>query len=378
MTQPIKTKSMIMTNDGIAFVIDNVPYSCTKSHLNYAQIVEAAKAGEFDRIPTLISTKIAIERVVNNSTPDVQGKVVVHDNHISYDGNRVHGTIVDRILTMVKEGFDVSPMILFLENLYLNPSRTAVLELYDFLVAAKLPITDDGHFYAYKRVRRDYTSVHDGKTDNSIGTLLSMPRYNVDDNRHNTCSNGFHFCSYDYLKSFSGERTLILKINPRDVVTIPSDYGNTKGRANEYLVVGEVDSVLVEDRNLLGEAGSVCSSVDEVPGYVEPELEDDGLDEVYDVEDNVVVTAAPTVPPANIPPPSNLTELFATAEIQGYDDGYRSGRYNQQIAYRSYAARADQDVYNAARDEGYKDGRSHKVRKFASPGNTRPARSPYA
>ena len=31
-----------------------------------------------------------------------------------------------------------------------------------------------------------------------------------------------------------------MKINPRDVVSIPNDYDNTKGRACRYEVIGEV------------------------------------------------------------------------------------------------------------------------------------------
>jgi hypothetical protein len=38
---------------------------------------------------------------------------------------------------------------------------------------------------------------------------------------------------------------MILKINPADVVSIPSDYNNTKGRTCRYEVVGEH---IVEDR----------------------------------------------------------------------------------------------------------------------------------
>jgi hypothetical protein len=33
---------------------------------------------------------------------------------------------------------------------------------------------------------------------------------------------------------------VILKINPRDVVSIPSDYNNSKGRACRYEIAGEL------------------------------------------------------------------------------------------------------------------------------------------
>ena len=35
---------------------------------------------------------------------------------------------------------------------------------------------------------------------------------------------------------------MILKINPRDVVSIPSDYGDTKGRCCLYEVIGELEN----------------------------------------------------------------------------------------------------------------------------------------
>jgi hypothetical protein len=77
--------------------------------------------------------------------------------------------------------------------------------------------------------------------DNSIGRVVEMERNMVDDNRDNTCSAGLHFCSHSYLQSFSGDRTVIVKIDPADVVSIPSDYNNAKGRTCRYEVIGEVE-----------------------------------------------------------------------------------------------------------------------------------------
>jgi hypothetical protein len=78
---------------------------------------------------------------------------------------------------------------------------------------------------------------------NDIGSTPSMPRNEVDDRRDNVCSKGLHFCSWDYLPHYNGHRgkVVILKIDPADVVSIPSDYNNAKGRAWQYLVWDEVD-----------------------------------------------------------------------------------------------------------------------------------------
>jgi hypothetical protein len=72
-------------------------------------------------------------------------------------------------------------------------------------------------------------------------TVVSMERNLVDDDQNRTCSTGLHFCSQDYLRSFGGERIVILKINPRDVVSIPNDYNDSKGRCARYEIVDEID-----------------------------------------------------------------------------------------------------------------------------------------
>ena len=103
-----------------------------------------------------------------------------------------------------------------------------------------LPITADGHFLAYKKVRGDFKDCHTGTMDNSVGKIVEMERNQVDDNANQTCSTGLHFCSQNYLNHFGGERTMILKINPADVVSIPTDYDFSKGRACRYEVIGEL------------------------------------------------------------------------------------------------------------------------------------------
>jgi len=148
---------------------------------------------------------------------------------------------------MLNQDFPIEPMVKFMENLMENPSRTSVEELYGFLEVGGLPITSDGCFLAYKKVRADYTDCHTGKISNAVGEKPEMERNEVDDNRNKTCSEGLHFCSKGYLSHFGGERTMIVKINPRDVVSIPSDYNDTKGRACTYEVVDEIDKDKVDE-----------------------------------------------------------------------------------------------------------------------------------
>jgi len=99
---------------------------------------------------------------------------------------------------------------------------------------------------AYKVVRSNFMDKHSGRFDNSPGKTVEMPRAKVDDNDNNTCSSGLHACSKDYVKFFSNgssDKLVVVKIAPEDVVSIPTDYNNTKLRCCKYLVVSEITAV---------------------------------------------------------------------------------------------------------------------------------------
>jgi hypothetical protein len=145
-----------------------------------------------------------------------------------------------RMIQMLQDGFPIEPMVNFMNNLMYNPSNRSVTELYGFLEKNNLPITPDGCFLAYKKVRSDYKDVHSGTFDNSPGKTVEMDRNEVDDVADRTCSHGLHFCSKEYLHHFGGGRTVIVKINPRDVVSIPTDYNDSKGRCCRYEVISEL------------------------------------------------------------------------------------------------------------------------------------------
>lgn len=227
----------ILQGNNIAFVIDNKPFTISSSHVAYEKIKAAIRASDWELVKKLADP---VSVVVNYS----KGKVRVDGNKVFWGNIELHGTLVNRIVSMLKEDFPVDPFVNFIDNLMQNPSKRAVDELYSFLEAGNLPITPDGHFLAYKKVTEDFKDIYTGKLDNSVGAVVEMERNQVDDNKDRTCSSGLHFCSKEYLKSAyceRGKKTVIVKINPRDVVSIPSDYNNTKGRTCRYEVVGELE-----------------------------------------------------------------------------------------------------------------------------------------
>ena len=223
----------IIQGKNLVVVIGNHTHTLSNTSINYHRVVDAIRAGDW----ALVQDVIEPRRVVLQYGA---GNVSILGDQLFWKGQELNTSLAARMIQMYQEGFSIEPMVNFMEHLMQNPSKRAVTELYGFLEHSQLPITPDGCFLAFKKVRADYLDVHSGTLDNSVGQIVEMERNQVDDDRHRTCSTGLHFCSQDYLKDFGGERIMILKINPRDVVSIPADYGDTKGRCCRYQVIGEL------------------------------------------------------------------------------------------------------------------------------------------
>lgn len=233
MTAPIP---YLMQGKNIILVVDGKSHTISKdTHMSYVKIVEALKAQDWDALHDLVEPKRAI-------VDFGAGNVSIDGDQVFWKGKPFHNALATRMIDMYKDGFPIDPMVRFMENLMANPSKRSVDQVYGFLEKNSLPITEDGHFLAYKKVRNDYLDIHSGTIDNSIGQVVEMDRNGVDDNPNSTCSTGLHFCSESYLGHFGshGQPVMILKINPADVVSIPTDYNGAKGRACKYEVIGQV------------------------------------------------------------------------------------------------------------------------------------------
>lgn len=229
--QPIP---FILQGKNIVVFIGGQPTTVTESHLNYDKLRDAIKAGDWAAVPELVTVRKTLSAYT-------YGRVSISDNDILFDGKPIHDALSSRMLKAFQEGFPIDHFSRFMENLDANPSYRARNELIGFLDACELPITDDGCFMAYKRVRADFTDVHTGTFDNSPGTTVKMNRRDVNEDPTQTCSAGLHVCSYSYLAHFSGDRVVSVKVNPRDVVSVPTDYAASKMRVCEYTVIAELN-----------------------------------------------------------------------------------------------------------------------------------------
>lgn len=228
-----------ISKKSITLFLDGDIFTVSAENANYPLLADELKKPkeerDFDLIRDLGSIKKMLQRLEI-------GRVVVTENEVLYDGVAVNSYLANRILELLAEGFDVSIWAKFMENAFNNPEEFARDELFGWLENAQMPITEDGCFIAFKKVRGDYMDCHTGKFDNSVGSYLEMDRELCNKDRNHTCSTGFHFCSKEYLPNFGGERVMIVKVNPADVTSIPVDYNLAKGRCCRYEVIGELTS----------------------------------------------------------------------------------------------------------------------------------------
>lgn len=195
---------------------------------------QALREGDVDTLIDLLLPARAVDRHFRGTDVKVQG------GQIYYRDQLLDTYAARKALEFIKEELPAEPLVNFLDKVMRNPSYRAVHDLYQFLEYGNLPLTPDGCFLAYKRIRDDYRDVYSGTLDNSPGQTVSVARHQVDDNPHHTCSYGLHVCSLEYLSHFAGERAVVVKVDPADVVSIPTDYNNTKMRVCRYQVVDEI------------------------------------------------------------------------------------------------------------------------------------------
>lgn len=311
--------SIIMTDDGVIVFVNSKPYMIGKEHPHYGDIIELSRNGKWDEIPEIANIQYAVTAAIEK-TGNEHLRIV--NNQVIYKHVAFPDDLSDYIINIIRYSGDLTPYVNFMDKLLENPDHRVFQQLFGFMSYGKNPITPEGNILAYKKVRSDYTSVHDGITVNKVGTTVELPREKCNSNPEETCSSGLHFCSKEYLNNFGGARVMVVEVSPTDVVSIPVDYNNTKARACRYIIVGElVDSEIVNVDASFGPATVVDTYVTStvVEADVSHSATNDEIDEY----------------------------------LQGYSDGRKKLTKNLKYSVSGF--------YN----DGYRAGRSKKKRKYS-------------
>lgn len=238
---------------------DGTPRSVEKQHPNFdaistliGQSVSADFLGMqavYAKLEQLLDVRAALRSILEHDeielfleegtdriVANIEGRTFVVPTDLAAD-----------LIELYNEDGNIDSMVKFLISLANNPDKDIAEQVWKFIKECGLCLADDGSFLAYKNVNGDFTSIHDGRTDNTPGTILQMPRNEVEKNPDRTCSHGLHFAAWGYLRHYSSRqngKTVLVAVKPEDVVSIPSDYNNQKGRACKYKVIREVSSPL--------------------------------------------------------------------------------------------------------------------------------------
>lgn len=208
----------------------------------------------FDHLKLAKHDEMIVERLVDKPTMIERllvGEVRVVGTAVYYKDTLLHTTLTDKLLSMLDAGFDATNWARFLSRVMENPSERSRECLFDFLKRWNAPITEDGCFIAFKRVRGDFRDIYSGTMDNSPGQIVEMERDKVNDNPNVSCSYGLHVCATPYLGSYhagnSTSKVLACKVDPVDVVAVPTDYNGAKMRVCKYLVLGVAEEEFVNN-----------------------------------------------------------------------------------------------------------------------------------
>jgi len=224
---------------------DFTPVAVPGTHPKYDEILAAllTNAAE-DVVRALVdATKPLREFAALSERVSIRGR------KLYFDGDRIKGTVTKHIVRMAKSGDErVGSLVAFLEKVSTNPSAESRDALYRWLMDRDFTITRGGDFLAYKGVTREGLSIHSGRAwvdgvevvgqiPNKVGAVVTMPRLRVDDNREVGCSHGLHAGTWGYARGFAQGMTLTVRINPRDVVSVPDCSEFQKLRVCRYVVI---------------------------------------------------------------------------------------------------------------------------------------------
>ena len=165
--------------------------------------------------------------------------LTVRDDKFYYKNKLVSHSLYN-ILTISMDKNINSNIVKFADLLMKNPDQTVIDQLLDFMGHNDICLYEDGFIKTYKAVTMDYKDHRTGSFDNSVGNVVRMDRSDCDHNPDNTCSSGLHVASLDYIKKISQYSNGVIiecRVDPRHVVSVPTDYDGGKARVCEYTVM---------------------------------------------------------------------------------------------------------------------------------------------
>lgn len=191
-------------------------------------------------------------REVSRRFEALSERVTVSGGTVYFDGDPVHNALTEQVKRFMDEGLDFSALVHFFEKVMTNPNVHSQEQLFEWLSRHRFALTPTGDFIAYKGVATkgedgvfysisSGTAISDGvqvtgQIPQAINSTVEMPRSKVQFDPSVGCSYGLHAGTWSYASSFARGAVLTVIIDPRDVVSVPSDCDAQKLRVCRYRV----------------------------------------------------------------------------------------------------------------------------------------------
>lgn len=223
------------------------------THPNFEAIREAAVNGDDVDFEALFDVGVAIAKRFEPLTT----RIALGNGVITLDGDPVHNALTQAILRFMDEGADFGPLVRFMDKVVNNPCEHSREQLYSWLENREgITISPIGNVVGYKGVRKQADGsmvskfsgraivdgeVVEGHIPNRVGSTIEMPRSEVAHDPSSACSTGLHVGTWSYASQYAVGAMLECHVDPRDVVSVPTDAAGEKVRVCRYIIAGTID-----------------------------------------------------------------------------------------------------------------------------------------
>lgn len=229
--------------------------SITGGDPNYGAVLNALigqteHAYTADEVLELVDPSTRVWRLADE-LGRLSDRITYHDDSWFYDDRPMANALTKHIEKMyLAGGQGWEHYVRFLANLADNPSERSKRHLFHWMEQHDVVVTEDGNLLMWKGVRDDGRSLHAGfaivdgvahehdHIPNQTGSVIEMPRERVDPERNAACSYGLHVGTKAYAEHFAHHNGYVVmcEVNPRDIVSVPTDSDNQKVRTCRYRV----------------------------------------------------------------------------------------------------------------------------------------------
>lgn len=237
----------LVVRDGqanITVVQDGEMYVADETHPNFEAIKAGALSGD-ESVTDLFDTG----RTIVKRFEKLSRSVSIKGDKVFFDNVEQDNALTEHLVQVVNQGVeDFTPLVNFYEKIEANPNPHSREHLYRWL-GHRFTITPEGNIVGYRGLRQDFTSVHagpgivngeevNGHLDNSVGNVVELPRDQVTFDPKVGCAFGLHVGTWDYASGWGQGVVVEVEVDPRDVVSVPTDCSDSKMRVSRYTVTG--------------------------------------------------------------------------------------------------------------------------------------------